>query len=757
MEPEQKTRRARRFRITLPRFPIAGQVYLWGAIALGLGILVSSALAWFLIEQQSYASIQDDTKAALDSLEYEFDHDTKDLAQYGKWLAHPRTLAAIEESISTFEVAELIGNLVGSHAVDFVALTDDEGKLLTTAGVFEIGKPSAELATLPDVQQALAGYTPTRTLMEVTASGQLAVWLALPGHNRDTHDPINSDLPPTVGAIILGFYVDDGYLMHVWKENGSNLDLVIISRDRLAASTLAGRAASPQIAGLDDSLELQKSVVIGRLVSLETSRGPYLYSFRPLSVGSVSEAIVAGAGVPMTVLESERQRWVNTFGIWMLIGIIDLAIAGYFMTRSLTRPLAALSQGVQQLRDGNVSSRFALRRDDEFGDLALDLDMLRQEWARKFKEMEFEKESAVAAIDSTAIPIVLTDNQDRITVTNYAAEALIGLKHEQLAGRELHSLFVFPQEPNTRALARRHPASHTRDKISAMIYSARLALDSSSQVLDVCSVPIHVDGQVVGVVHALSDISEIAQFAEAKNEFLLSVGHELEGPLAALRSSVELLVDDYTEIDTAELGMILRTLQRTVVRFQVLVEALVDMGRLEVGKFRIQPTATLFEKLIKDSISQIEPVFKRRKQELQFDPGALPKGWVKADRTRITQVVINLLRNASKYSQEGAPIQVDTCAENGQFFFQVRDHGMGIDAYDQEHIFERYYRSKRVEEEGAGIGLGLALAKAIIEAHGGKIGVSSEVGKGSTFWFSLPEIEHNNRDRVGGRNESSDS
>jgi signal transduction histidine kinase len=236
------------------------------------------------------------------------------------------------------------------------------------------------------------------------------------------------------------------------------------------------------------------------------------------------------------------------------------------------------------------------------------------------------------------------------------------------------------------------------------------------------------------------------------------VAHELEGPLASWRASVELLLEDYGEMTRQELGVMLRTLQRTAVRFQGLVEALVDMGKVEAGKLRVHPAPIPFEKLVRDSLSQIAPALQVKGQKLDVRIGAAPETLVIADRARISQVVINLIRNASKYSPEGEPIIVETHVMDGRAFFQVTDSGTGIDPAEQELIFERYYRSKRVEEEGAGIGLGLALAKAIIQAHGGKIGVSSALGKGSTFWFELAIAQEaiNDNER-GGTHESAGS
>jgi signal transduction histidine kinase len=140
-----------------------------------------------------------------------------------------------------------------------------------------------------------------------------------------------------------------------------------------------------------------------------------------------------------------------------------------------------------------------------------------------------------------------------------------------------------------------------------------------------------------------------------------------------------------------------------------------------------------------DAVSQIEPLLRARGQNLEINLDGHGSAVVSADRTRVLQVLVNLLKNASKYSPLNQAITLSVCGDSGQFFFGVTDRGPGITLEDQAHLFERFFRGKRAEEEGAGVGLGLALAKGIVEAHGGHIGVSSTIGSGSTFWFSLPE------------------
>lgn len=752
---EPKTRRGRRSHIPLPRFPLIAQAYLWGLIALGILLLIISVSTWLLVNAQAYSLIDNETQNVLDSFESELSGDTNSLVLFGKWLASPANNSILQKSVSSPDSTKALQTLLEMENLDFITVTDDHGHVLAAAGSPLLNHRGDDLSSSPDIAEALAGRLSTHA--EVDASGHLAVKLAVPLSDAPDASTVTTATAPEIATLSLGFYVDESYLQDVRKKSRFDMALVVISKDQLDASMLAGRGASPQLAQIGTGgLNLNgQNLSTSQMVTLTTNKGPYLYHFRPLSIPSRSRSIVIGSGVPTAVLDSERQGWLQTFGWWFLAGLVDLAVVGLIMTRNLAHPLKEMSGTVQRIGDGDWHNRIVLRRDDEFGDLALVLENMRRELVQKIEDTTFEKDGASATIDAMPIPIVVTDPQNRITTVNHAAEALLGFKAVDLASAPWPTLFSLPDGMNGTSGSNGWPsAGQLVDEQHSMVGRRRLALNTGARpVLDISSVPVHVAGELLGYVHTLQDVSEIDRFAKAKNEFLLSVAHELEGPLASWRASVELLLEDYGEMTRTELGLMLRTLQKTAIRFQGLVEALVDIGKLEAGKFRIQPTPVSYERLIKDSISQIEPVLQRKGQNLRVETDAVALKRVMADRTRIGQVIINLVRNASKYSPDGEPILVTTRTEAGRLFFQVTDRGSGIDPEEQEHIFERYYRSKRVEEDGAGIGLGLALAKAIIQAHGGEIGVTSELGKGATFWFSLAEI----RSEQEGVNEGSSS
>ncbi len=754
MQAEPRINQVKRSRITLPRLRLAAQAYLWGLMALGIFFIVASVSSWIIINQQAHDAMRNEIENSLDSFDYQVTRDTNGLVVFGKWFVSQVDPSMLNGSPDDPETAKWMETVLQMQDLDFILVTNRLGRVMARSGPSALGKPGDDISLSPDIDAAIGGQMTVHS--EVDASGKLAIKLVLPGGNPKSasSDPRSND---KIGAISLGFYLDEDYLKDVQKSISSNVDLVILSKDQPVPSLVAGRGATLQMAqfGAGDTNLNGSALRSGKLVALMTNRGSYFYGFRTLSTPAGSSSIVIGSGMPTAVLDREEEVWFKTFGLWLLVGLVDMSVVGFLMARRFTHPLKEMAETVKQMKDGNLTGQLALRRGDEFGDLALDLESMRQALAERLDAITLEMKSALAATNVMAVPVVITDPENRIVAANRAAEVLIGFSNSYLVGRLWHTLFAFPDGSDSVELSIAHPARKSMGENDLAMLQGRLALATGSQpVLEVNSAPIEVEGKRVGYVHTLQDVSEMHRFAKAKNEFLLSVAHELEGPLASWRSSVELLIEDYGEMTKHELGLMLRTLQKTAIRFQGLVEALVDMGKLEAGKFRLQRAPISFEKLIKDSLSQIAPALLVKGQTLQVKMNVLLDSRVMADRARISQVIVNLLRNASKYSPEGQPITVETYAEAGRLFFRVTDQGNGIDREEQEHIFERYYRSKRVEEDGAGIGLGLALAKAIIEAHGGQIGVSSELGKGSSFWFSLAEIENvSNTSELEGRSE----
>ena len=226
--------------------------------------------------------------------------------------------------------------------------------------------------------------------------------------------------------------------------------------------------------------------------------------------------------------------------------------------------------------------------------------------------------------------------------------------------------------------------------------------------------------------------------ARADAEELLSlVSHDLKNPLAAIAAGAALIVRQAPAGGDGEaLRRIARTIQHSATRMNRLIQDLLDAGRFAAGQLRVEARRQPLAPLVADALEQLAPLAAQRQIKLTRE---LPDGIeVSCDRELLQRVLENLLGNAIKFTPEGGRVAI-ACARAGggqSVRLSVSDTGCGIAPAELPHIFERYWQAHAAERRGTG--LGLAIAKAIVEAHGGRIWAESAVGEGTTLSFTLP-------------------
>jgi signal transduction histidine kinase len=235
----------------------------------------------------------------------------------------------------------------------------------------------------------------------------------------------------------------------------------------------------------------------------------------------------------------------------------------------------------------------------------------------------------------------------------------------------------------------------------------------------------------------LKHAEEQEQLNRLKDQYLFNVAHELKTPLTTLAASVELLAQDDGTVPEEERRHFITMVQRSTTRLQSLVDNLLDLGSLRTGRFHITPRPAVLSEIAVEAVASMQSLLEARRQrvELRFPQ---PPPVVLADARRIQQVLVNLLSNAIKYGPEGDTIIIAAQELDDQVRVSVTDHGPGIPPEEQPHLFEAYFRSAMARQLTPGVGLGLAIVKAIVEAHGGKVGVESAPQRGTTMWFTLP-------------------
>jgi signal transduction histidine kinase len=222
---------------------------------------------------------------------------------------------------------------------------------------------------------------------------------------------------------------------------------------------------------------------------------------------------------------------------------------------------------------------------------------------------------------------------------------------------------------------------------------------------------------------------------ETREEAMTIVAHDLRGPLQVVAGAVPLLREVAGGAPGgATAAKLLDSVERAATTMSELVKGLLDLSRVEAGRLPLDKGDCEVAALLVEAAERARPLAERARLRLTVSPP--PPGWACCDRERTLQVVANLLGNAIKFTPPGGSVELAAAPVDGGFRFEVRDTGPGVPAEQLPLLFERFWQAPEARHRGTG--LGLAIAKGLVEAQGGGIGVESEVGRGSTFFFTLP-------------------
>ena len=374
------------------------------------------------------------------------------------------------------------------------------------------------------------------------------------------------------------------------------------------------------------------------------------------------------------------------------------------------RALAALAAGAEPERFYAPLGDLA-EREERFNDVL-------QQLAERLSALELDRMRFLAIIRNLRAGVVLLDARRRVQVINPAAERIFGV--------------WAPEVEQTYHLAMTHTYA-LESALDRVEQGEVLQLErrEGERTLQIDLAPVPGTGGTLLVVH---DVSEERRLLEVRSQFVANVSHELRTPLTVLGGFAETLLDD--EVDEGHRRRFVRHIADETRRLSLLVDDLLRLAAIESGRERPERTRV-------DLLEASRAVAERYGPEAQARGVALgvagePTGAL-TDRDRIEGILISLIDNAVKYTQEGGHIKVQIGSSGGAAELTVKDDGPGIPQADLPHIFERFYRVDRSRQRATGgSGLGLAIARHLALSIGAELSVESEVGHGSAFHLRLP-------------------
>jgi signal transduction histidine kinase len=250
-------------------------------------------------------------------------------------------------------------------------------------------------------------------------------------------------------------------------------------------------------------------------------------------------------------------------------------------------------------------------------------------------------------------------------------------------------------------------------------------------------------GNIQGVVTLLQDVTRFKDLDRMKSEFIATVSHELRTPLTSLSMGIDILSQEVVGSVNQRQKDLLVAAKDDSERLRKLVKELLDLSKLESGKYEMKKELVDFRRLVAETVRPLRLPFEEKQIHLDIDvPEDLPA--LSADSHQLNWVITNLLSNALRWTDTGGRVQLTAKEGDQGLLVTVADTGHGISEENLEIVFDKFVQLKSSTETTPGsVGLGLAIAREVVEAHGGRIWIESEVGVGSTFFFTLPILLRN--------------
>ena len=446
--------------------------------------------------------------------------------------------------------------------------------------------------------------------------------------------------------------------------------------------------------------------------------------------------------------------------IYVVLGIFLISVfLAYIRVNQISRPLNKLTEYAQKLSANDFSAEVNIQSKDEIGLLAKTLTSMSTKLRDSFGRLEQAVNEATtelqvsnayltAIITNLADGLLVTDLEGKITQWNPALVAMFGFEAINLKGRDCSEIFgselaemirQTQQQPSEVVTAEIELAQHRFGQAVATAIQKESVSFTNSKY------------QSTGSVILIRDITAEKEVDRMKTDFLSTVSHELRTPLTSVLGFAKLInkkldevifpavntEDNKTKRAVKQVGSNIEIIVSEGERLTTLINDVLDIAKMEAGKIEWKMEPVRVEEVMKRAIAATSALFQQNGLKLikELEPG-LPE--IRGDEDRLIQVVINLISNAVKFTEQGS-VTLKVQRTDEQITTSVIDTGIGIAPEDQPQVFDKFKQvGDTLTDKPKGTGLGLPICKQIIEHHGGQIGVESEVGKGSNFYFTLP-------------------
>ncbi|MBI4319848.1 MAG: cache domain-containing protein [Chloroflexi bacterium] len=637
----------------------------------------------------------------------------EDLLAVGTWLTSDRELIAAAGDGRRELIAERLMMAVRLQAVDDALVADAQGRVVVRSHADNQSETNDALSRTAGFLSALAG----RPAYGIVRAGE-GLFLQV----MYFPFPSPTDRQP-IGVVRVASFLDQRQLDRFRSRTG--LEASLLSDSRAVATTLRGPDGEP-LEEIRSAQTIYKEVTgTGRevLVVDDLPVGQFRTLYAPL-VGSDRVPVgVFAVGLPTkTMMRELADALLPTSLVALLIIALGAALA-FLLARRVREPIGLLAEAAARLSDGDLWTPIPRVEQAELAPLAEQLELARRSVQSNLEATARREAHERAVFAALSEPVLTASESGDLTGFNPAAIALFG-SATCVRGRRVQELLPFVTTP---------PSSKGEETIwQGCVVNA----GGSNLEVEAARAELVEPQRRSSFIYVVRDVSRYAELNRLREELLHNVSHELRAPLAVLDNALQILASDYAELSANEFDQLMGSARRTVQRLRNLLDGLLSIGAIKSGRFVVHTEPVQLSVIIDEAMEGVEARMEAHRQGVELHvPRLLPT--VLADRRLACQVLENLLSNASKYGPDGEAIRVEAAAAGDEVRVTVGDRGPGIPPERRARLFERFYRLDPDRRE-PGVGLGLAIARDIVEAHGGSIGMDSEVGVGTRVWFTLP-------------------
>jgi NtrC-family two-component system sensor histidine kinase KinB len=505
----------------------------------------------------------------------------------------------------------------------------------------------------------------------------------------------------------------------------------------------------------EKNLELQKlnntepgekeatEMIVGRFNDLRASpQNAALHLLIRVDISKITElnreAIQRKSGIANQTAHEANTWIVITSTFCFLLGMTLLIN----LPGNIANPIRELTDSIRAIAANNYGQRVHYQGGNEFGALADSFNVMAEKLEAynnsNLSKILIEKIRIETLINNMHEPVIGLDENKMVLFVNNEALKISGLRLDDMIGKPVDDIALHNDLVRSLVIDLAGTGTDKSDSTAPLkIYADNKESYFEKEVVDITITPTgEKETRLIGHVILLKNITPFKELDFAKTNFIATVSHKLKTPISSIKMSLLLLENQNTGRLNLEQQQLVESIREDSSRLLKITGELLNMSQVETGNIQLNMQQSDPAQILEYALEAVKVQADQKQLGLTVDKQPnLPD--VKADSEKTAWVLINFLTNAIRYSSQSGQIYIAVQQHEGRVQFSVKDEGQGIDSRYRTKIFNRYFQVPGSAKTGTG--LGLAISKEFIEAQGGYIGMSSEIGMGSTFFFDLPK------------------